>query len=185
VVAGEAGGLRLGAPAGTATRPTSDRVREAVFNALDSLGVVEEAIVLDLFAGSGALGIEALSRGAAQATFVDADRAAVASIGENLAHTGMAERARVVRGDALDFLAGAGPVDLILIDPPYERSDWADLLTAALVPLAADGVIVAESDREVDAPAGAHTTRVRRYGGTVVTFLRPLAGDGTSTGAAT
>jgi 16S rRNA (guanine966-N2)-methyltransferase len=185
VVAGEAGGLRLAAPAGTATRPTSDRVREAVFNALDSLGAVEDAAVLDLFAGSGALGIDALSRGATTATFVDADRAAVRSIEDNLAHTGMADRARVVRGDALDFLAGAGPVDLILVDPPYQRSDWDDLLTAALGPLSAGGVIVAESDREVDAPAGAHTTRVRRYGGTVVTFLRPLAGDGNSTGAAT
>jgi 16S rRNA (guanine966-N2)-methyltransferase len=185
VVAGEAGGLRLGAPAGTGTRPTSDRVREAVFNALDSLGAVEDLIVLDLFAGSGALGIEALSRGAAAATFVDSDRAAIQSIEGNLAHTGLADRARVVRGDALDFLAGAGPVDLILVDPPYERSDWADLLSAALGSLSADGVIVAESDREVDAPAGAHTTRVRRYGGTVVTFLRRKAGDEPPTGAAT
>ena len=185
VVAGEAGGLRLGAPAGTATRPTSDRVREAVFNALDSLGAVEDAVVLDLFAGSGALGIEALSRGATTATFVDADRSAVRSIEDNLAHTGMADRARVVRGDALDFLAAAGPVDLILVDPPYQRDDWDALLTAALGLLSAGGVIVAESDREVDAPPGAHTTRVRRYGGTVVTFLRPLAGDDLPTGAPT
>jgi 16S rRNA G966 N2-methylase RsmD len=90
-----------------------------------------------------------------------------------------------VRGDALDFLAGTGPVDLILVDPPYERSDWTDLLTAALGPLSAGGVIVAESDREVGAPPGAHTTRVRRYGGTVVTFLRRIAGDDPPTGAAT
>jgi 16S rRNA (guanine966-N2)-methyltransferase len=177
VVAGEAGGLRLAAPAGLATRPTSDRVREAVFNALDSLGVVQGAVVLDLFAGSGALGIEALSRGAEKATFVDADRAAVEAIEANLAHTGLAGRARVVRGDALDHLATAQQaLDLVLIDPPYERDDWPDLLASAVRRLSHDGVIVAESDREILAPPGAHATRSRRYGGTVVTFLRPFPG---------
>jgi 16S rRNA (guanine966-N2)-methyltransferase len=182
-VAGEAGGLRLTAPAGTGTRPTSDRVREAVFNALDSLGVVDDATVVDLFAGAGALGIEALSRGAAFATFVDADRAAVRSIEENLAHTGLADRARVVRGDVIDVLAGApGPFDLVLIDPPYERDDWPVLLAAAVARLSPEGVVVAESDREIEPPEGAHTTRIRRYGGTVVTFLRPIAG-GPPTGA--
>jgi 16S rRNA (guanine966-N2)-methyltransferase len=184
-VAGEAGGLRLGAPPGTGTRPTSDRVREAVFNALDSLGAVDDAVVADLFAGSGALGIEALSRGAASAAFVDADRAAVQAIEANLAHTGLADRARVVRGDVVDFLAGApGPFDLMLIDPPYERNDWPELLAGAVSCLSPDGVIVAESDREVEPPEGGHTTRIRRYGGTVVTFLRPIAG-GPPTGAPT
>jgi 16S rRNA (guanine966-N2)-methyltransferase len=133
--------------------------------------------VLDLFAGSGALGIEALSRGAARATFIDADRVAIEAIEANLAHTGMADRARVVRGDALDHLTTAQePVDLVLIDPPYERDDWNDLLSAAMRRLSHDGVIVAESDREIVAPPGAHATRSRRYGGTVVTFLRPSPG---------
>src|SRR3954467_4150678 len=101
VIAGEWGGRRLQAPPGDATRPTSDRVREAVFNALGSLGAVEGAAVADLFAGSGAMGIEALSRGAASVTFVDSARPARAAIEANLAATGFAEQARVVAGDVM------------------------------------------------------------------------------------
>src|SRR6476469_10823502 len=92
VVAGSAGGLRLGAPEGHVTRPTSDRAREATFNSLGSLGVVEGATVLDLFAGSGAMGIEALSRDAAHATFVDNDERARTAIRDNLDTTHLAAR---------------------------------------------------------------------------------------------
>ena len=93
MVAGTAGGLRLVAPTGQSTRPTSDRVREATFNALHSLGAIEGADVLDLFAGSGAMGIEALSRGAAHATFVDHDERARAAVHANLDVTHLADRA--------------------------------------------------------------------------------------------
>lgn len=189
VVAGIARGRRLAAPAGDRTRPTSDRVREAVFNALDSLGELRGATVLDLFAGSGALGIEALSRGAASVTFVDADRDAVRTITSNLEATGLAAaeaaagpgagRSRVVRGDALAHVRGlADPVELVLADPPYVFDDWAGL-QEELRGCCPGALLVAESDRPVPPVEGGQSLRERRYGGTVVTFIRlPAAGGG-------
>src|SRR5947207_548827 len=110
VVGGMAGGRRLRSPAGRSIRPTSDRVREAVFNVLTSLGEVEGATVVDLFAGTGALGIEALSRGAAHATFVDRDPVAVATIRDNLAAVGLAgASSEVVRADVLRWLEHGRP----------------------------------------------------------------------------
>lgn len=172
VVAGSVGGLRLDAPPGDGTRPTADRVRQATFNALDSLGAVEGARVVDPFAGSGALGIEALSRGADHATFADVDAVARATVDANLRTTGLAGRARVVPGDALRVVGG-GPWDLVLLDPPYAYDGWEPLLVAVLDQLADDGIVVVESDREVDLPAGLHRLRVRRYGGTVVLIASP------------
>src|SRR5439155_24104030 len=115
VVAGSAKGRRLQAPPGRDVRPTSDRVREAVFSSLASMEAVEGASVLDLFAGTGALGIEALSRGAATATFVDDDPRAVAAVKANLASTGL-DGGTVVRADALRWLEGAPAFDLALVD---------------------------------------------------------------------
>src|SRR5215213_6124095 len=119
VIAGRWGGRRLQAPPGEATRPTSDRVREALFSVLGER--VTGARVLDLFAGSGALGIEALSRGAAEATFVDAAPAALKALRANLEALGA--DAEIRRQDALRFLAGASAAarqyDLVLLDPPY------------------------------------------------------------------
>lgn len=172
VVSGTARGLRLDAPGGDTTRPTADRVREAVFNALDSLGAVEDARVLDAFAGSGALGIEALSRGAAHVTFVDGDAIARAVVAGNLARTDLADRATVVGGDGVRE-AARGPWDLLLLDPPYATDRWDELLAAAADGVADDGVIVVESDDEVAAPKGLDVIRMRRYGSTVVTFLTP------------
>ena len=168
IVAGAARGRRLVAPEGTATRPTSDRVREATFNALTSLGAVDGATVLDLYAGSGAMGLEALSRGASRATFVDADARAVAAIRANVTATGFADQAEVVRSDVPRFLAGGRPrVDLAILDPPYALADegWSSLLTS----LVAD-VAVLESDRELAPPEGWDVLRVRRYGTTVITL---------------
>lgn len=165
VVAGTARGRRLQAPAG-ATRPTTDKVRQATFNALGSLGAVEGATVLDLFAGSGALGIEALSRGAEAATFVDADGSAVAVVRANLEATDLAVRATVVRSDAARYLAThPGPVDLALLDPPYAFTDgqWASLLGALDA-----AIVVVEADREVPLPDPWRVLRSKRYGGTVV-----------------
>ncbi|MCU1498092.1 MAG: putative ribosomal methyltransferase [Acidimicrobiales bacterium] len=172
VVAGEARGRRLDVPTGTTTRPTSDRVREAVFNALDSLGAVEGAIAIDAFAGSGALGIEALSRGAAHVTFVEVDAAARAVIAGNLAATGLAERATVTGGDG-PRAASVGPWDLVLLDPPYAFEHWDQVLADLVGALAADAVVVVESDREVALPAGLVGIRTKQYGGTVVTFASP------------
>ncbi len=169
VVAGVAGGRRLQAPAGRRVRPTTDRVREALFSSLESLGVVRGADVLDLFAGTGALGIEALSRGAASATFVDADHAAVSAIKANLAATGLA--GTVVQADAGRYLEGvARTFQLALVDPPYAFTDWPRLLER----LPAD-VVALESGAEVDPGPGWETLRSRRYGDTVVTLARRAA----------
>ena len=188
VVAGSARGRRLAAPPGDRVRPTADRVRESVFNALGSLGLVDDASVLDLFAGSGALGIEALSRGARHATFVDDDRRALAAVRANLAVTGLCGRATVIRADALSWLASAArpgvtppgattpaaePFDLALVDPPYRFERWAELLASLPAAWA-----VVESDRPVDAPAGWSQVRERAYGTTVVTFMRRTAATG-------
>jgi 16S rRNA (guanine966-N2)-methyltransferase len=170
VVAGVAGGRRLRAPAGRQVRPTSERVREALFNSLGSLDAVEGATVLDLFAGTGALGIEALSRGAASATFVDADPRAVRVIRENLQVTGLADRGKVVQADVLRFLSASGAdatVDVAFADPPYAFTDWAavlDRLPARLVAM--------EARSHVELGPGWHPLRSKRYGDTVVTLAR-------------
>ena len=166
------------APPGRATRPTLDRVREALFNALVSLEAVEGARVLDLYAGSGALGIEALSRGAARATFVDRDRGARRAVEQNLVATGLASRATVVAADAVAHLrAMAGTAEraeLVLLDPPYDTTDeaWAELLSL-VAPVAPEGVVVVESERDVGLPAGWDALRRKRYGGTLVSVLVP------------
>jgi 16S rRNA (guanine966-N2)-methyltransferase len=173
VVAGEARGRPLVAPPGRSTRPTADRVREATFNALHSIDAVVDAVVLDLFAGSGALGIEALSRGARHATFVDNDAAAVEAVRLNLAATGLGDRATVVRG-AAERQEPLEPVDLALLDPPYAFTDgdWDELLSRLRA-----AVAVVESDREIVPPPPWEVLRTKRYGGTVVTIARQ---EGTS-----
>jgi len=175
VVAGTAKGRRLVTPNGLDTRPTSDRVRESIFNALHSLAAVEHATVVDLFAGSGALGIEALSRGATHCTFVESAPAALAAIRDNLASAGLAGRATVVARTAEAYLAARpAPVDVALCDPPYAFADWRGLLARLDA-----GLVVCESDRPVELPEGWHAARTRRYGGTVVTFGRPAGALGT------
>lgn len=184
VVAGTARGRRLEAPAGSAVRPTTDRVRESVFNSLGSFGLVADVRVLDLFAGTGALGIEALSRGARRAVFVERDRQAAASVRANLERTGLSDRADLVEADALEFVRRSVPdhqataFDLILLDPPYAFDAWSELLD--LVDARWPGAcVVAESDREVADEVGVEPARlvtVRRYGTTVVTIFR-AAGD--------
>ena len=154
-----------------AVRPTLDRVREAIFNALYSLDAVDGATVLDLFAGSGALGIEALSRGAAHVTFVERDPTALAAISGNLAATGLRDRADLVRADVMTWLPSAPALDLVLADPPYEFDAWPDVLAAVRA-----RIVVAESDREVGAPPGWEVRRSRRYGTTVVTLLAAAGG---------
>lgn len=168
IVAGTARGRRIEAPAGRGTRPTTDRVREALFNALGSMGVVDGATVVDLFAGSGALGLEALSRGAAHATFVDTDRRAHQVIKHNLDSLGFGDRARVVVGDGLGFLATAPRVDLVMCDPPYDFAGWDELLARVEA-----SVVVCESDREIEPPRGWRVARQKRYGTSVVTILIP------------
>jgi 16S rRNA (guanine966-N2)-methyltransferase len=170
VVAGSLRGRRLQAPPGRATRPTSDRVREATFNALASLDLLRGARVLDLFAGSGALGIEALSRGAEHCTFVEQARPAVGVIRQNLQALDLDDRATVVATDVDRYLASSAgdgsTFDLVLADPPYRYDGWSSLLAALPAP-----VLVAESDAAVEAPDGWEVVRERAYGTTHVTIL--------------
>jgi 16S rRNA (guanine966-N2)-methyltransferase len=164
VVAGEFRGRRLAAPRGSRTRPTADRVREALFS---MLGDVSGARVLDLYAGSGALGIEALSRGAKGAVFVERDTRAAAVIERNLASLGLSER--VVRQDALGFLARAeGTFDLVFCDPPYDSaSRLAGPLAERLPALTPDGArIVTESDKRTPLELPFPLLTERTYGDT-------------------
>jgi 16S rRNA (guanine966-N2)-methyltransferase len=172
VVAGRFGGRRLTAPAGRDTRPTSDRVREALFSILGPLDGVR---VLDLFAGSGALAIEALSRGAQSAVMVERDRRAVAAIRANLEALGVAEpEARVVAGAARAALKNASArgdtYDLVLLDPPYRRApELGRELSEALGPLlAAGGRVVTESDRRAPLELSLPLALERRYGDTLI-----------------
>ena len=169
VIAGRYGGRALTAPRGRATRPTSDRVREALFSIL---GDINGARVLDLFAGSGALAIEALSRGAADATLVDSSAAAVTAIRGNLARLGI--EAQVHREPVLKFLErarGSAPqYDLVFLDPPYRHAgSLSTQLTAALAPmLAPEARVVAESDRRDPLELELELLDVRRYGDTLI-----------------
>jgi 16S rRNA (guanine966-N2)-methyltransferase len=172
VISGSARGRKLVTPEGSTTRPTPDRVREATFNALGSLGVVQEAAVLDLFAGSGAMGIEALSRGAARATFVDQDIAARQAIEANLATCGLAEAAEVVAAPAERFLAGEGQQrrwGLALLDPPYDYDGWPELLLDLRA-----AVAVLEAPKPVEPPFGWEVVRAKRYGRTHVVIAQRI-----------
>jgi 16S rRNA (guanine(966)-N(2))-methyltransferase RsmD len=176
VIAGSLGGRRLKAPRGRSTRPTSEKVREALFAMLTD---VHGADVLDLFAGTGALGIEALSRGAARAVFVEREAAAATVLRENLAALGLAgEDAEIRREDVLAALRRARErretYDLVFIDPPYgQAGDWGPQLSAALPPVLASGArIVVESDRRSPLVLATDVVRERRYGDTSVTIHR-------------
>jgi 16S rRNA (guanine966-N2)-methyltransferase len=174
VIGGRSRGRRLAARLPASVRPTSDRVRESIFDILGSRGGVEGLRVVDLFSGSGALGVEALSRGAAAATFVDSDPDALAAVRQNLEAVGLRDAdAVLVRGVLPDWLhsATAGTYDLALCDPPYDFADWPRLLGA----LQAD-VIVMESSSPVAVGVGWVVTRERRYGGTLVTVAERSGG---------
>jgi 16S rRNA (guanine966-N2)-methyltransferase len=173
IVAGEFRGRRIEAPRGSAIRPTSERVREAVFSIL---GDVSGARVLDLFAGTGALGIEALSRGAAHATFVDDAEAAAAVISLNRDRLGLTDRGTVVRADLRvgPLPLGHGPYDLVLIDPPYGEAADLGLLLAPRLPgaLAPGARVVTESDRRTPLDLGVPPTLERRYGDTLIRIYK-------------
>ena len=173
IVAGERKGHKILAPRGADTRPTSDRVREAAFNLV---GPVDGATVLDLYAGSGAMGLEALSRGAARAVFVESRAEAARTIERNLDHLRLTG-AEVVRRDALGALAAelaAGRTyDLVLVDPPY--ADWQSLgpCLAVYLPsvLAPDGVLVVETAARVEPDLPLRLRTSRRYGSARLTLF--------------
>jgi 16S rRNA (guanine966-N2)-methyltransferase len=173
VIAGRLGGRTLAAPRGRATRPTSDRVREALFSAL---GDLTGAAVLDLYAGTGALGIEALSRGAARATFVESARPALVVLRANLAALGLEGAARVIALPVERAVTTLGlPFDLVLIDPPYAAIGGVPRVIEALAragALARDGVVVVEHAARDPAPpiAGLVARPTRAYGDTSLTI---------------
>lgn len=184
IIAGSAGGVRLEVPS-AGTRPTSDRVRESLFGALESADAIEDARVLDLYAGSGALGLEALSRGARSADLVERSRPAAAIARRNAAAVAKAASgaaARVHEAAVRAFLQRAGgPFDLVFSDPPYDIDDEAmngDLL--ALAPLLSpDALVVIErakrSSAPALAPAGLELVRERSYGDTTLWWAAPVA----------
>jgi 16S rRNA (guanine966-N2)-methyltransferase len=170
IISGSRKGARIAAPKGIATRPTGDRVREAAFNLI---GPVDGATVLDLFAGSGALGLEALSRGAASVTFVESDRAACKTIADNLAKLKLTG-ARVTCGDAVwEARRDSRQYDLILVDPPYEA--WSELepRLAEHLPrlLAPDGLIVVETGARTEPAFPLPIRTSRRYGSARLTLF--------------
>jgi 16S rRNA (guanine966-N2)-methyltransferase len=180
VTGGDSGGRRLNAPAGI--RPSEGRVKEAIFNVLGR--AVVGANVLDLCAGSGALGIEALSRGAERATFVDRSERAAAAIRRNLETVGYGDRARVFRADAARWLqqrpSDLRACDLVLVDPPYDDPVLMRLLQL-LDRGVADGVlVVVEHGRRAPLPLlrRLRLLRQRRYGDTAVTILEPEVASG-------
>ncbi|MEV4411786.1 16S rRNA (guanine(966)-N(2))-methyltransferase RsmD [Catellatospora sp. NPDC049609] len=188
IVAGRYGGRRLNAPTGRDTRPTSDRVREALFSALEAMTDLAGARVLDLFAGSGAVGLEALSRGASHTLLVESDAKAVRVIRENIAALGAGATARVAAGRAGTVLAAGpadGPYDVVFVDPPYVLPEAE--LTAVLAGLAGhgwlaeDAVLVVERSSRSPEPTwveGVTGERGRRYGETALWYGRAVAQSG-------
>jgi len=178
VVGGSLRGRRIEAPEDERVRPTSDRARQALFNILTQGrqgNVVDGAEVLDVFAGSGALGIEALSRGAAFVTFLEQDRGALRLIAENLKHLDLTQRAQVLAGDATKLATGRRPASLALLDPPY----GSGLGSAALASLAAGGwlkpeavvTLEVERDESVELPDGFALVDERTYGRAKILLL--------------
>ena len=163
----------IDAPKGARTRPTTDRVREAVFNLLGARVDLGGAAVADLFAGSGALGLEALSRGAAHATFVERHGPTLAVARRNAAALGVEDRAAFVRADAVRTLrrGALGPLDLVLADPPYDLDVLADLPALVRPALAPGGVLVLEHDARHTFDGAPGWLLSRTYGGTVVSVF--------------
>lgn len=175
VISGSARGRKLAAPEGLDTRPTTDRVKESVFNIISPY--VPTKNVLDLFAGSGAMGIEALSRACEHAVFIEQDNKALNIIKKNLTDTRLADRADVIKADAFSFLRNCKiKFDIIFLDPPYNRG----LLTHAineinkLSLLSPNGIIVAESEHGGELPDGGNLELIKnvKYGKTVILIFR-------------
>ncbi len=183
VTTGSAKGRRLEAVPGDSTRPITDRVKQAVFSILGKEIVGRR--LLDLFGGTGAVGIEALSRGAARVVFIEMGRLALRTIGHNLQATGLAERARVVPGDAFKFLRRPGneQFDFVYIAPPQYRGLWLQALRAveASTVLAPDGLVIVQihpKERADGAPARLRLVDERQYGSTLLLFYAPAEAGG-------
>jgi len=188
VIAGEYRGRRLVAPKGTSTRPTADRVREAVFSRLATLDALVDARVLDAFAGAGTLGIEALSRGAAYATFVEKDRAALSALRANIEAIGLGSRTTVLPRDsfasARSLVNATDPFSLLFLDPPYriDKSEVRGLIESLLSSggFGAGAVVVWEHDSRDEPmwPEALQDAGTKRYGSTAVSLGIYEGGEG-------
>ena len=152
VITGIARGRKLVAPEGLETRPTADKVKEGIFSAVQF--ELEGARVLDLFAGSGQMGIEALSRGAAHAVFIDSSLRSIRCVNENLRNTGFERQSEVINRDSYDYIKlTAQTFDIIVLDPPYHHSHISNVLPFAAKKLNEGGMIICEYEKEADEPA--------------------------------
>ena len=171
VIGGAARGRPLKAKLPSNVRPTTDYAREAIFSMLESRGGLMDLVVADLYCGSGAMGIEAMSRGAAKVYFVDSEPACLAAVRANLEPLDLPGEAVFVRAN-LPIWPVPGDLDLVLADPPYGSMDLAQVI---------DGVrcerVVVENDRHMEAPQGWIVTKTKRYGTTLVTMLEPERGE--------
>ena len=173
IIGGDARGRTIVAPAGAKTRPTQDYVRESLFNIIR--WDVEDARVLDLFAGTGQLGIEALSRGAKKCTFVENNRQAYKVVEENVKHCKLEQGARIVMSDAYAFLSRRDSFDIAFLDPPYKQGIVDKCLPLLLPMMSDDGVVICETSRDEELPeklSGFYADRVRNYGKTKITLYR-------------
>lgn len=180
VITGTARGRKLIAPEGLDVRPTADKVKEGIFSAIQF--EIEDAVVLDLFAGSGQMGIEALSRGAKRAVFVDSSARSVKCVNENLKNTGLMRQAEVIIRDSYDYIRLTSmKFDIIILDPPYRMGHIAKLLPLAAEKLSEGGTIICEYEKEAgepEAPEGTVLRKVYRYGKiNAALFVRPVPDD--------
>ena len=180
VITGIARGHKLIAPEGLDTRPTSDKVKEGVFSSIQF--DIEDASVLDLFAGSGQMGIEALSRGAAHAVFVDSSAKSVRCVKENLTSTKLDKSAEVITRDSYEYIRlTSQKFDIIILDPPYRNGHIPKLLPLAEAKLNDGGIIICEYEKEAgqpDAPNGMTLKKVYSYGKIcVAVFIKPDGGE--------
>lgn len=180
VITGIARGRRLIAPEGLDVRPTADKVKEGIFSAIQF--ELDNAYVLDLFAGSGQMGIEALSRGAKRAVFVDSSQTSLKCVNENLRNTGLARHAEVINRDSFDYIKMTGQkFNIIILDPPYHYGHIATLLPLAAKKLDNGGLLVCEYEKDAElpeTPEGLILRKTYRYGKINVTiFCKPSPDD--------
>ncbi len=172
VISGTARGRKLNAPSGGGTRPITDRAKESIFNMLQSLGGVEGATVLDLFAGSGSFGIECLSRGAERVTFVERDRHAAQVLRDNVDRLDFADRSEILVASVERALSGRGQVDIAFCDPPYADDPWDDLLSS--IPA---NLLVGHADTEIALTGDWVELRRRTYGRARVVIAERVVAD--------
>ncbi len=180
VITGIARGRKLSAPEGLDVRPTTDKVKEAIFSAIQF--EIENAYVLDLFAGSGQMGIEALSRGAKRAVFVDSSQKSIRCINDNLLASGLARQAEVITRDSYDYIRMTGQkFDIIILDPPYHQGHIPQLLPLCAKKVQEGGSIICEYEKEAPVPAtpeGFICRKTYHYGKINVTiFQKPSPDD--------